>query len=158
MASASLPDRLNSGITTMTTTSKHASASPRITLPEALTLSPSGSSSLDFTSSLPKTTTPARPPARITSGCIHTTATRLNTTSAAMASIISGHRGQRPLRIPMRATVTTAIAANLSPCSQPAPNQSWMLPIPAAKAIITSADGNVKPSQAAKPPAQPARS
>ena len=59
--------------------------------------------------------------------------------------------------MPSTAWATTATAAILSPCNRPLPSAS---PAPAtlnANSTMAMAEGNVNPSQAAKPPAKPAR-
>ncbi len=56
------------------------------------------------------------------------------------------------------ACATTATATIFSPCSQAPRPASAQLATPYAKAIIASADGMVKPAQAASAPLSPARS
>ena len=58
--------------------------------------------------------------------------------------------------IPQTAKATTATAATLSPCNQPASATSSTRR-PYAKATSAMAEGNVNPSHAATPPSRPPR-
>jgi len=74
------------------------------------------------------------------------------------ASVARGRSGQSVRAIPETACATTATATMRSPASQAASCMAPIVPTPAAKAIRAMAEGRLKPSQAATPPASPARS
>ena len=76
--------------------------------------------------------------------------------AAAMAIVARSRSGASVRAMPQTAWATTATAASLRPWSQPAPERSSPR-TPSPNSTMATADGRVKPSQAATPPASPAR-
>ena len=65
--------------------------------------------------------------------------------------------GARLRAMPQTACATTATATSFSPRSHPAWDRSPIAPTPRANSVIASADGRVKPAQAASMPSGPPR-
>jgi hypothetical protein len=59
--------------------------------------------------------------------------------------------------MPQTAWAMMATATSLSPCSSPPPHRPLSVAAPWANRKSATAEGSVKPAQAAAPPAQPAR-
>jgi len=99
---------------------------------------------------------PISPATTITSTWPHAPGHAVTTTAATTAIVARSRSGQSARAIPHTACATTATAAILSPRSQPALERSRPR-IDRAKSTRRIADGSVKPSHAASPPARPAR-
>ena len=85
-----------------------------------------------------------------------TNSTNTSATAAIEARSRSGHSDRA---MPQTACATIATATSFRPCSSPAPaGDPVSAPAPKANAVISAADGRVKPHHAASPPSQPARS
>ena len=101
-------------------------------------------------------TTPTAPPKRIAAACPPNPAQASATTAATTAIASRRPDGASVRRIASTASATTGAATSSSPWIQPAEPTS-AAPTSRARAVITTAEGSVKPSHAAAPPRRPAR-
>ena len=101
--------------------------------------------------------TPATPAAAITSTWVSGVRQNSMAMAVTMASDARVRSGVRLRAMPYTATATTATATAFSPRSQPPSASPSKAATPYPNAISSAADGRVKPSHAATPPAKPAR-